>query len=915
MSTPILATKLYVPPSRSSLVARPHLIDRLNSGLDGKLTLIAAPAGFGKTTLVGAWLAARQQPVAWYSLDEGDGDPIRFLSYLIAAFQTVSPSVGEEVLVRLQSPQVLPIESLLTVLLNEVATVPDNLILVLDDYHVLDAQPIDHAVTFLLDHLPPQMHVVITTREDPQLPLARYRVRSQLTEIRATDLRFTPAEAAKFFKEVMGLDLSAEEIVDLETRTEGWIAGLQMAALAMQGLAMQGPSIEGHADTGSFIQAFTGSHRFVLDYLVEDVLQNQPKRVRRFLLQTAILSRLSGPLCEAVTASEDGRGMLERLERSNLFVVPLDDERHWYRYHHLFADALRTRLIDEQSHQVPVLHRRASQWCEQNGLLVDAIQHALAAEDLERAADLIELARPSLEKGTRDKTLRGWVEHLPYRMVRARPALNLGYAWALLDAGDLEAAKRRLQDVERSLAADDGANTVVTDEAQYRAIPASLATAWVYYAQAKGDILGTIKYAEQALLALPEDAYTWRAQIMALLGLTYWATGDLDKAQRALQDAATFVQHAGNALDTIPGAFVVADILVTRGRLHEARRTYEDALHLAVEHGEPALLGLEHVYSGLSDLHREWNDLTAAAQDLASSKRLGERVGERVWRYRWRLAQARLNESLGNLDGALDMLNEAAAGYIRTPLPDVRPIAAMKTRVWLKQGKLSPALSWVRARGLLVDDDLSYAREFEHITLARVLIAQYRRERIQNHSIHQVEKLLLRLLKAAQSGGRVGSAIEILMLQALAHEAQQDIPAALTALECALTLAEPAGYVRTFVDEGSAMEQLLRRATDRGLMPAYTGKLLAAFGPEEKKTIEAPSPPVVSSPQPLIEPLSQRELDVLRLLNSELSGPEIADELVVALSTVRTHTKRIYGKLDVNSRRAAVKRAAELGLI
>ncbi len=914
MSTPILATKLYAPSSRPSLVARPHLIDRLNDGLDGKLTLIAAPAGFGKTTLVGEWLATCQQPSAWYSLDEGDGDLVRFLSYLIAAFQTVSPSIGQETIARLQSPQTPPIESILTILLNELATIPNSHILVLDDYHVLDAQPIDHAVTFLLDHLPPQMHVIITTREDPPLPLARYRVRSQLTEIRATDLRFTPAEAAKFFNEVMGLDLSAEEIADLETRTEGWIAGLQMAALAMQGLSQQG-----RANTASFIQAFTGSHRFVLDYLVEEVLQNQPEHVRSFLMQTAILGRLNGPLCESVTGSEDGRGMLERLERGNLFVVPLDDQRHWFRYHHLFTDVLRARLSDEQPHQVPVLHRRASEWCEQNGLLADAIQHALAAEDFERAADLIELARPLLEKGTRDTITRSWVEHLPEPIVHARPALNLGYAWALLDAGDLEAAKGRLQDVEQTLTAVDGTNTVVTDEAQYRAIPASLATAWVYYAQATGDIEGTINYAEQALVALPEDAYTLRAQITGLLGLTHWATGDLDKAQHALQDAASFVHHAGNTLDTIPGAFVVADILMTRGQLHAARQTYEDALHLAAEHGEPAPLGLENVYSGLSDLHREWNDLTAAAQDLATSKRLGERVGERVWRYRWRLAQARLYASLGNLDGALDMLNEAAVSYIRTPLPDVRPVAALKARVWLKQGKLSAALGWVRERGLSVDDDLTYALEFEHIILARVLIAQYKRDRNQNdeteHAIHHVGGLLTRLLKAAESGGRVGSAIEILMLQALAHRAQDDIPAALAALERALICAEPEGYVRTFVDEGPPMEQLLHAATDRGIMPTYTGKLLAAFKPGQQRDLVAPSLPLAPSRQPLIEPLSQRELDVLRLLNSELSGPEIADELVVALSTVRTHTKRIYGKLNVNSRRAAVKRAAELGLI
>ena len=418
MPTSILATKLYIPPPRSKAVPRPRLVARLNEGLHRKLTLISAPAGFGKTTLVSEWVAGCERPVAWLSLDEGDNDLARFLAYLVAALQTITADMGKGLLAGLQSPQPPPIELILTTLLNEITTIPDHFVLVLDDYHVIDAQPVDHALTFLLEHLPPQMHLVIATREDPQLPLARLRARGQLTELRAADLRFTPSEAAEFLNQVMGLNLSADDIAALETRTEGWIAGLQMAALSMQG----------RSDTASFIQAFTGSHRFVLDYLVEEVLQRQPERVRSFLLQTAILDRLSGPLCDAVTGREDGRGMLDALERGNLFVVPLDDRRQWYRYHHLFADVLQARLMEEQPDQVSGLHRRASAWYEQNGLPSDAIRHALAAEDFERAADLIELAGPMVEESSLTATWLGWVRALPDELVRIRPVLSVRYA-------------------------------------------------------------------------------------------------------------------------------------------------------------------------------------------------------------------------------------------------------------------------------------------------------------------------------------------------------------------------------------------------------------------------------------------------------------------------------------------------------
>ncbi len=554
----LLTTKFYVPPIRPELVPRPRLIERLNAGLHRKLTLISAAAGFGKTTLVSEWLAGCERPVAWLSLDEEDKDPLRFLAYLIAALQTIAPNLGKGVLSMLQSAPPPPIEAMLTALLNEISTIPNNFVLVLDDYHVIDSRPVDQTLAFLVEHQPPQMHLVIATREDPPLPLARLRARDQLTELRAADLRFTPAEAAEFLNRMMGLDLRDADIAALEARTEGWIAGLQLAALSMQG----------RSDAAGFIQAFTGSHRFVLDYLAGEVLERQPERLRNFLLQTAILERLNGSLCEAVTAEEGGRGMLESLERGNLFVVPLDDQRQWYRYHHLFADVLQAHLMEAQPEQVPSLHQRASAWYEQNGFPPDAIRHALTAEDFERAAGLIELAWAAMDQSYQSSTWLGWVKALPEALIRARPVLSAGYAWALLDGGELEASETWLQEAERWL--DTPADQmVVADKEQFRSLPASIATARAYRSLALGDVPGTVKYAQQALELTPEDDQTRYIQATSLLGLAQYSNGDLEAAEHSLADFQTNLRKTGE-IQTLTGiTFLLADIRVALGRLQE----------------------------------------------------------------------------------------------------------------------------------------------------------------------------------------------------------------------------------------------------------------------------------------------------------------------------------------------------------
>src|SRR6266705_2113890 len=478
MPPPMLTTKLYIPRLRPNVVSRPRLIERLNEGLQRKLTLISAPAGFGKTTLVSEWVEGIEQPrarTAWLSLDEGDNDPARFLAYLVAALQTIAATLGEGVLGVLQSPQPPPPEAILTALLNEITTLPDHFVLVLDDYLVIDAKAVDMALTYLVEHLPPQMHLVIATREDPQLPLARLRDRSHLTELRAADLRFTSSEAAAFLNQVMGLSLSAADIAALEDRTEGWIAGLQLAALSMQG----------HQDVAGFIRAFTGDHRYIVDYLVEEVLQRQPAPVRSFLLQTSILDRLHGPLCDAVTGQEEGNARLEALERGNFFVVPLDDRRHWYRYHHLFAEVLSAHLLAEQPDQVSTLHRRASAWYERHGSTADAIRHALSACDFERAADLVELAIPAMRQSRQEARVLGWLKALPDELLQVRPVLSVGYAWALLLNGELEGVEARLQNAERWLdtTADRGEMVVVDDE-EFRRLPGAIAIFRAAIAQA-----------------------------------------------------------------------------------------------------------------------------------------------------------------------------------------------------------------------------------------------------------------------------------------------------------------------------------------------------------------------------------------------------------------------------------------------
>lgn len=878
------------------MVLRRRLIDRLNEGLHGKLTLISAPAGFGKTTLVSEWITDCSRATAWLSLDERDNDLTRFLTYVVATVQTIAPNIGEEVFAVLHAPQPPPTEVILTALLNEIVTIPDDFLLVLDDYHLTDARPIDDALIFLLEHLPPRMHLVITTREDPNLPLARLRARRQLTELRAADLRFTPDEAAHFLNQVMGLDLSDKDIDALETRTEGWVAGLQLAAISMQS----------HQDISGFIRAFAGDNHYIVDYLIEEVLARQPEPVRNFLLQTAILDQMNGSLCDAVTGQQEGKARLEALNRGNFFLIPLDDRHHWYRYHHLFAEVLRMHLMTEQPGQVAALHRRASEWYERHDSLANAIHHALAAKDFERAAGLVERAMPTIRRNRQETTALGWFQDLPVELFSDRPVLSILYAGVLLQTGKLEGVEARLRDAERWLEprADPG-EMVVIDEEEFRGLTGSIAMYRAAIALISGHLSDTMKHARQVLELVPEDDRLRQGAAAALLGLAHWTSGNLEAAYQSYADGMAHLRLAGNISDVVGGTLALADIRIAQSRLREAMHIYEWALQFATDQGETRLRGTADMYVGMSEINTEYNNLYAATQYLLQSEEQGDHTGFPQYRYRWRVAMARIREAEGDLGGALDLLTEAERLYVSDFYPNVRPVAAFRARVWIKQGRLDEAFGWARERNLSVKNDLSYLREFEHITLARILLAQYQRDRAENVIIDAIG-LLERLLKVAEDGGRAGNVIEILILLALAHQMQGDIPAALTPLERALHLAEREGYIRIFVDEGHPISLLLEKAVKHGIAPNYVHQLLKAFGKAEDRA---------HVDQGLIEPLSERELEVLRLLGTDMDGPDIARQLIVSLNTLRTHTKNIFTKLGVNNRRAAVRRAEELGLL
>ncbi|MGH3458770.1 LuxR C-terminal-related transcriptional regulator [Aeromicrobium sp.] len=892
MATPLLETKLFVPVPRPGLVPRRRLSELLDRGTASKLTLVSAPAGFGKTTLLAECLTAEGRSIAWLSLDRGDDDAASFWSYVMTALRTVSPEVGAIELALMQESPPPPIEGVLTTLLNDLGGSSDDVVLVLDDYHVIDSREIHDGMTFLLDHSPPQLHVVIASRADPAMPLARLRARGELVEIRAAELRFTIDEATAYLNETMGLELTSEDVAALEDRTEGWIAALQLAAISMKG----------RDDVADFIAGFTGDDRFIVDYLVEEVLHRQPDQVQAFLLQTAILDRLSAPLCDAVTEQGSGKAMLETLDRGNLFLVPLDDRRQWYRYHHLFADVLHARLLDEQSDHVHELHQRASAWFASHGLVADAVRHALAAADFDRAGYLMEEALPATRRTRQDALLLTWVRALPEEVVRRSPVLSIVSGWSLLMAGDLDALELRLDDAEAALAAgaeDEELRAAWADTEDLRTAPATVSVYRASLAQARGDVPGTARHARRALdLAGPDDHWV-RGGGSGFLGLAAWAAGDVEEALSTFSVAVRSLHAAGNLVDELDSTVVLADMWVAAGRPSRARRLCEHALLTATESDVPHMRATADLHVALAELDRELDDLISAEAHLETARVLGERTSITENRHRWFVAMAQVRATGGDHETATRLLDQAESLYRRGFYPEVRPVAAVKARLQIAAGDMTSAHVWADHSGIDVGDDPDYLHEYEHLTLARLLLAQ--------KNCIAVLDLLERLNKAANDAGREGSVLEIRVLQALAHHAADDLASALGTLQRALDDApEPESHVRLYLDEGPSMIALLRHAADAGDTAGEHARRLL----ERAAQAEVPEPQ-----QALVNPLSKRELEVLRLLDSELTGPEIARELYVTLNTLRTHTKRIFTKLDATTRAAAVLRAREHGLL
>lgn len=890
-AVPILATKLRPPRRRRTLVERPRLTGLGDRSRHHALTLVSAPAGFGKTTLVAEWFAD-DEAVAWLSLDERDDEPIAFWTYVITALEAAASELGAEAGRLIGSPGVA-LDAVVATLINDLETASHDLVLVLDDYHLIEAPDIHRSVAFFLEHRPPQIRLVIATRADPPLPLAALRADGDLFEVRAADLRFTADEAGSYLAGSMELDLTADDVAVLEARTEGWIAALQLAALSMQG----------RDDPSSFVAEFAGDDRFVLDYLADEVLERQGPEIRDFLLATSVLPRLTGPLCAAVTGRRDARAILEHLERSNLFLVALDDRRTWYRYHHLFGDVLRARLLDDHPDRVADLHRRASAWHADHGPSHDAIVHALAGGDQAGAADLIERAAPEMQRVRQEGQLRIWLEALPGDVFEHRPVLADTLAGARMATGDPTGVGQLLDLAEAGLGDERG--RIVVDHDAYRQLPAMIAIHRAGLALLAGDPDGTAVHAHRALELGGERDPLQRGAASALLGLAHWTRGELAVAQERYAEAVRSFETGGYLADAMGVSLALADIQLAQGGLRAAQRTFEHALAVTGEH--PGLRGAADMHVGLSEVLIERNELEAATDHLETSTELGEAAGLPQHPYRWRVTTARLLRARGDLDGALALIDQALPRYATDFSPPIRPVGALRARVQLARGDIASAEDWARGHGFGPDDAVGYVREFEYLTFARVLIARGTADG-DRAVTEQARSLLIRLLDDAEAGGRVASAIEALVLLAAVDLDLGDASSATAALADALRQAEPEGHIRVFLHAGPHVAGLLREVASNEAAGSHAERVLAAAA-----AVEA-TPPPTRPPRGAVDALSDRELDVLRLLRSDLSGPDIARELHVSLNTLRTHTKHIYAKLGATNRREALTRASKRGL-
>jgi len=905
----LLATKLHVPRPPPGHVPRPRLLEAVSEGLARGRVLVCAPAGFGKTALLAEWVQGGRCPLAWLCLDAGDSDPARFWRYVMAALDRVRPGLAGRVGPLLGPPPPRSFEGLVTALINELAAQPgaDEVVLVLDDYHLIDSEPVHASVAFLLEHLPPGLHLVLTSRADPPLPLARLRGRGQLAELRAAELRFTGQEAAALLADATGTGLSEAAVAALVARTEGWAAGLRLAGL----------SLRGQVDTAGFVAAFSGSHRFVLDYLTDEVLAVQPEQVRGFLLETSVLDRLSGDLCDAVTGRTGSQAMLEHVERAGLFLVPLDEVRSWWRYHHLFADLLRARLQEEQPSRVPELHRAAAAWHEAHGLADGAVRHAVAAGDLAWAARLMEQHVETLLRQSEGATLRRWLSALPPETLRTRARLCVAQAVSAIVGGQVEVAEPLIDDAERAYAA-------TADEPYEPSVGRAMSVlanvpAWITFMRAeiarlRGDTERALECDRQALAQLGDgDSYLRLLVRSSFVAATDWLCGQLEQAERGLAEVVAERWSAGEGFLAVRACYDLGLMQRARGRLDAALATYRRALEtgVGVAGGQLPYLGMAHV--GLAGVLYERDELTAALHHATRGVRLCRQLAFTQPLATGLATLAQIRQAQGDAAAAAAAMDEARqVEWSPQVVALLNPVPSLWARLKLAHGDLAAVARWAAERGLGTDDEPSYIREPEYLALARMVLAQ--------DLPGQAIALLERLLELAASQGRTGSVIEIQALRALALAARGDRAAALDTLAEALNLGAPQGYIRVFTDEGAPMHALLSRLaahrgsqpTARGITPGYLAELLRASGP-----VPAAPPPARAAPAApgLAEQLTARELEILAFLAQGAPNPRIAEELVVTVDTVKKHVSHVLGKLGAANRTEAVTRAHQLGLI
>lgn len=873
----LLSTKFYPPKWQQNMVSRGRLVDRVDTGVQGAVTIVSAPAGSGKSTLLAEWLHTRDVDASWVSLDHADNDASLFWAYMVAALQRFQEGAGDLALAMLHSMEDLPTETVLSTLINDIDAVEGDMIVVLDDYHLIEQNAIHDGMSFFIDNMPPHLHLVLVSRTEPPLPLARLRGQGKLTEIPATDLRFTLDEAADFLSGVMKLPVSRQSVAELEHRTEGWIAGLKLAALSMQG----------RKDVDAFMTTFSGDHRYIADFLVEEVLDRQPADVRDFLLQTAHLQRLCGPLCDVVLDRSGSAEMLAKLEQQHLFLVPLDDTRYWYRYHHLFGDVLASLLESEKPVLVPALHRRASAWFESEGHVADAIKHVLAAEDYARAADLVERSWRQMDRSFQAPTWLSWAEGIPKDLMRQRPVLSSGYGWALLDTLQFDRAQEWIDRAEALLDPACEEPIVVADETEYASLPATIAAARAYLAQAHSDAEATERYARRTLELLPEDDHFYRAIPLVILGLAEWRRGDLDRASASMRDALQSFERADNAVYALRAHYALAELYLCRGALNASMAEYERAAMTGSGRGGP------HVVRGMASVLLERGDL-----DRADALLKEDPSGD-VRSARWHQVLADVASLRGDVDGALDVLDAALSAPAAERIPTWRPAPAHRARVLLQAGRVPEATVWAHGSGCSLADIPTFTGCYSLTTYARWCIATG------GENPDAIRALLGRISDQAERSGRTGLLMDVDLLEARLAHVTGDADTAWHHVERALERAAPETFVAPFLRESDLIGVLLPDMVAKGSGGAHAVHVLRAMTLEPKK----------ASPQALLDALSPRELEVLRLIAAGLRNQDIADQLFISLATVKRHIANIYGKLEASHRTDAIVKATEAGIL